>query len=85
MQGISKGSERSMLTRGNALFRAYRKKGHPRFKGGVQQWEETRIADTLTIFDNSETRTPIIIIQEMETDESNQIPGFGESSSGQPN
>lgn len=30
---------------------------------GVQRWEETEVADTLTIFDNAEARTPILICQ----------------------
>lgn len=80
MQGISKGSGHSMLTRENALFQAYRKKGHPRFKGGMQQWEDTDVSDTLTIFDNSETRTPILIVQEVKTDEENRIYCVRESS-----
>lgn len=85
MQGILKGLGHSMLTRENALFQAYRKKGHPRFKGGMQQWEDTDVSDTLTIFDNSETRTPILIVQEMKTDGTDSIFGFGKSSPRQPN
>lgn len=85
MQGILKGLGHSMLTKGNALFQAYRKKGHPRFKGGMQQWEDTDVSDTLTIFDNSETRTPILIVQEMKTDGTDSIFGFGKSSPRQPN
>lgn len=83
MQGISRGSGHSMLTKGNALFQAYRKKGHPRFKGGMQQWEDTDISDTLTIFDNSETRTPILIVQEVKTDGTDSILDFGKPSSRQ--
>ena len=33
---------------------------HPK-QGGVQNWEETDVADTLNAFDNSESRTPILI------------------------
>jgi len=31
--------------------------------GGGQKWKETEVCDTLNIFDNSETRTPVIIIE----------------------
>lgn len=47
----------------NVLFRIFRKKGHPQHKDGVQKWEETNLSDTLTIFDNSECRTPILIVE----------------------
>ena len=31
--------------------------------GGIQRYQETDISDTLNIFDNSETRTPTLILQ----------------------
>ena len=30
-------------------------------QGGYQGWEETNVADTLNVYDNSENRTPIVI------------------------
>ena len=47
--------------------------------GGVQRWEETEVADTLTIFDNTDARAPILIIQEV-TD--GNLQGFRESPTG---
>ena len=38
----------------------FRKMTHPRM-GGYQNWEEAKVADTLNTFDNTETRTPIVI------------------------
>lgn len=49
----------------NLSCKCYRKKGHPQHKGGVQNWEETEVCDTLNIFDTGETRTPILIVQEI--------------------
>ena len=45
------------------MCKIYRKKAHPSHKGGVQKWEETEICDTLNIYDNTETRTPMLICQ----------------------
>ena len=42
---------------------AFRKKYHPTHKGGVQGWEQADISDTLNIFDISESRTPLIIVE----------------------
>ena len=42
---------------------SFRKKGHPQNKWGGQQWEQTEVNDTLNIFDNSETRTPTLILE----------------------
>ena len=44
------------------MIKTFRKKGHPMHSGGAQEWEETDKADTLNIFDNSESRTPIVIV-----------------------
>ena len=43
----------------------YRKKGHPQNSEQPQQWEQTEVSDTLNIFDNGETRTPILIVEEI--------------------
>ncbi len=42
----------------------YRKKGHPQNAEQPQQWEQTEVSDTLNVFDNSETRTPVLIVAE---------------------
>ena len=41
----------------------FRKKGHPQNSQQGQGWEETTVNDTLNIFDNSETRTPTLILE----------------------
>lgn len=41
----------------------YRKQSHPK-AGGGQGWEMTEKSDTLTVFDNSETRTPTLMANE---------------------
>lgn len=43
--------------------RTFRKQGHPMEKEGGQGWESTDIADTLNVHDNSELRTPILIVE----------------------
>ena len=43
--------------------RAFRKQGHPMEKEGGQGWESTDISDTLNVHDNSEMRTPILIVE----------------------
>ena len=40
----------------------YRKTGHPMVRGGYQGWTETETADTLNVYDNSEMRTPILVV-----------------------
>ena len=40
-----------------------RKQAHPRNSQEAQGYEETSVSDTLNIFDNTETRTPILIIE----------------------
>lgn len=42
---------------------AYRKQGHPQNQEEGQGWEEARVSDTLNVFDNSENRTPILVIE----------------------
>ena len=41
----------------------FRKKGHPQNSFQPQEWEQTEVNDTLNIFDNSENRTPTLIIE----------------------
>ena len=41
----------------------FRKQAHPRNSTEAQGYEETSVSDTLNIFDNTETRTPILIIE----------------------
>ena len=45
------------------LVLTYRKTGHPRSADEGQGWEKTDVADTLNVFDNSENRTPILIVE----------------------
>ena len=40
----------------------YRKTAHPSISGGYQGWEETIVADTLNVFDNTESRTAILVV-----------------------
>lgn len=42
---------------------SYRKTAHPRCRGGYQGWEETEVSDTLNEYDNTESRVPILIIE----------------------
>lgn len=42
---------------------AYRKTTHPAHRGEWQGWEETETADTLNVYDNSEKRTPVLIVK----------------------
>lgn len=41
----------------------YRKTAHPRNSQEPQGYEETEIADTLNIFDYTEARTPILVVE----------------------
>lgn len=43
--------------------RTYRKSAHPTCGGGYQGYEETDISDTLNIYDISEGRTPILVVE----------------------
>ena len=52
-----------MSQRENASYRCYKKTAHPRDSRGGQGWKETEVSDTLNIFDNSETRTPTLILE----------------------
>lgn len=46
----------------------FRKTAHPRDAGGVQGYEMTDKADTLNIYDNTETRTPILVVNAIGSD-----------------
>ena len=41
----------------------YRKSAHPTCRGGYQGYEETDIADTLNIYDISEARITILVVE----------------------
>ena len=41
----------------------YRKTSHPRNAEEPQGYEDTEIADTLNIFDYTEARTPILVVE----------------------
>ena len=41
----------------------YRKTAHPRTPDEPQGYEDTEIADTLNIFDYTEARTPILVVE----------------------
>ena len=47
----------------SASFSTYRKQGHPQNSEQGQSWEMTNKTDTLNVFDNSESRTPTLIIE----------------------
>ena len=54
----------SNIPKSNVSLRGgYRKTAHPRNSQEGQGFEETEIADTLNIFDYSEARTPILIVE----------------------
>ena len=42
---------------------AFRKQGHPQTAEGGQGWEPTDVSDTLNVFDFTELRTPILIVE----------------------
>lgn len=52
----------------------YRKTAHPMISGGGQGWEPTAIADTLNIYDNSEARTPIVVVSITQDTDDMQSP-----------
>lgn len=47
---------------GGKVKSTYRKQGHPRTAFEGQGWEETGVSDTLNVYDNSEARTPTLIL-----------------------
>jgi DNA (cytosine-5)-methyltransferase 1 len=66
-QGILNRAERRGKTLPEQLYQALKRqlvfKNDQESQGGGQKWKETEVCDTLNIFDNSETRTPVIIIE----------------------
>ena len=40
----------------------YRKRGHPQNSEQPQRWEQTQTSDTLNVFDNTDVRTPTLIV-----------------------
>lgn len=52
-----------MLTKESALFRTFRKTAHPRSADEGQGWEGTEVNDSLNVFDNSENRTPTLVLE----------------------
>ena len=57
----------------------YRKTSHPRNPHEGQGYEETTIADTLNVFDNGESRTPIIVLEGNGARPSHMGNGYSES------
>lgn len=54
----------SVIVLNDQDVKCFRKTAHPRCADGYQGWEETRLADTLNVYDNSESRTPVVICLE---------------------
>ena len=46
----------------NAVI-TYRKQGYPQSSEQGQGWEESKVNDTLNVYDNGEARTPTLIIE----------------------
>jgi len=46
------------------LVLTYRKTGHAHSADEGQGWEKTDIADTLNVSDNTEARTPVLIVEQ---------------------
>lgn len=57
----------------------FRKKGHPQTSGGVQKWERCEVSDTLNVFDNTDARTPTLILEGNGSRESHKGNGYAES------
>ena len=54
------------------MKQCFRKKSHPRNKFEGQGYEETVTPDCLNVFDNTETRTPILVV-EVRNEKSNSV------------
>jgi hypothetical protein len=54
-------TENSSLNKWGGI--AYRKTSHAQSKDDPQGWEQTEVCDTLNIFDYTELRTPILILE----------------------
>lgn len=55
-----------MSTKGKSLFKSsvsFRKSSHPMDATGGQGWEQTDVSDTLNVFDYTEQRTPILVVE----------------------
>lgn len=57
----------------------FRKKGHPQKSDGVQKWEKCEVSDTLNVFDNSDARTPTLILEGNGSRGSHKGNGYAES------
>ena len=55
-----------MSVKENLSFKTYRKTAHPQSAEEGQGWEETDICDTLNVYDNSESRTPTLIVEKID-------------------
>lgn len=56
------------------MKKTYRKTAHPMVRGGSQGWEETDTADTLNVYDNTEMRTPILVVDDKDTNGKEILP-----------
>ena len=52
-----------MLEKENVSYRTYKKTSHAKSADDGQGWTETEVNDTLNIFDNGESRTPTLILE----------------------
>ena len=57
----------------------FRKTGHPQESGGVQKREESTVNDTLTQYDNTDARTPTLILEGNGSRDSHRGDGYTES------
>ena len=55
--------EKSSFSVTNNRGGIFRKTAHPKNADEGQGWEETELSDTLNIFDYTELRTPILIVE----------------------
>ena len=60
MSQTEKSSSNILTDRGG---RCFRKQGHPMSAEDGQGWEHTEVCDTLNVFDNTDGRTPILIVE----------------------
>jgi len=57
------------------LVLTYRKTGHAHSADEGQGWEKTDIADTLNVSDNTEARTPVLIVEQKQRERERVEPG----------
>ena len=55
--------EKSSFSATNNRGGCFRKTAHPQNAEQGQGWEEATVSDTLNVFDFSEMRTPILIVE----------------------